>query len=221
MLATESVVLRLCEGRPVPARVRVDAIPSLATEKGVIGSALAGSMLDGVPEGGLRVERGRLVRFPVAGARQQLTTPSGDTVATAALPTGDLLGAWRASNADSVIAATSAIPSGTVVRVVFPVLSVLLSWSALRRFAISRVARIPIPERGLPREFSWGHARVEWDDGTSREGWLRLGDAQQFTEAATAEVARRLLEGRAEHGAYTPGALFGASLATDVGAQFL
>ena len=221
MLATESVVLRLCEGRPAPARVRVDAIPSLATEKGVIGSALAGSMLDGVPEGGLRVERGRLVRFPVAGARQQLTTPSGDTVATAALPTGDLLGAWRASNADSVIAATSAIPSGTVVRVVFPVLSVLLSWSALRRFAISRVARIPIPERGLPREFSWGHARVEWDDGTSREGWLRLGDAQQFTEAATAEVARRLLEGRAEHGASTPGALFGASLATDVGAQFL
>ena len=221
MLATESVVLRLCEGRPAPARVRVDAIPSLATEKGVIGSALAGSMLDGVPEGGLRVEQGRLVRFPVAGARQHLTTPSGDTVATAALPTGDLLGAWRASNADSVIAATSAIPSGPAVRVVFPVLSVLLRWSALRRFAISRVARIPIPERGLPREFSWGHARVEWDDGTSREGWLRLGDAQQFTEAATAEVARRLLDGRAEPGAYTPGALFGASLATDVGAQFV
>ena len=68
VLATESVVLRMCEGRPAPARVRVDAIPSLATEKGVIGSALAGSMLDGAPAGGLRVEHGRLVRFPVAGA---------------------------------------------------------------------------------------------------------------------------------------------------------
>jgi short subunit dehydrogenase-like uncharacterized protein len=221
MLATESVVLRLCEGRPAPARVRVDAIPSLATEKGVIGSALAGSMLDGAPEGGLRVEQGRLVRFAVAGARQQLTTPAGDTVTTAALPLGDLLGAWLASNADSVIAATSAIPSGPVVRVVFPALSLLLRWSALRRFAISRVARIPIPERGLPREFSWGHARVEGNDGTIREGWLRLGDAQHFTEAATAEVARRLLEGRAEPGAYTPGALFGPSLASDVGAEFV
>jgi len=73
----------------------------------------------------------------------------------------------------------------------------------------------------LPREFSWGHARVEWNDGTSREGWLRLGDAQHFTEAATAEVARRLLEGRAEPGAYTPGALFGPSLASDVGAEFV
>ena len=73
----------------------------------------------------------------------------------------------------------------------------------------------------LPREFSWGHARVEWNDGTSREGWLRLGDAQHFTEAATAEVARRLLEGRAEPGTYTPGVLFGASLATDIGAEFV
>jgi hypothetical protein len=27
-----------------------------------------------------------------------------------------------------------------------------------------------------PREHSWGHARVEWADGTVREGWLRLGD---------------------------------------------
>jgi short subunit dehydrogenase-like uncharacterized protein len=33
VLATESVVFRVCEGRPAPARVRVDAIPSLATEK--------------------------------------------------------------------------------------------------------------------------------------------------------------------------------------------
>ena len=75
VLATESVVLRLCEGRPAPARVRVDAIPSLATEKGVIGSALAGSMLDGVPDGGRRVEHGRLVRFPVAGARATADHP--------------------------------------------------------------------------------------------------------------------------------------------------
>lgn len=120
VLATESVVLRVCDGRPAPARVRVDAIPSLATHKGVIGSALAGSMLDGVPEGGRRVEHGRLVRSPLAAAREQLTTPAGDTVSTAALPTGDLLAAWRGSKAASVVAASSVIPSGPAVRVGVP-----------------------------------------------------------------------------------------------------
>jgi short subunit dehydrogenase-like uncharacterized protein len=220
-LATESVVLRICQDRPAPARVRVDAIPSLATEKGFIGSALAGSMLDGAPDGGRRVEHARLVRFPVAGARQQLTTPSGDTVHTAALPTGDLLAAWRASNAESVVSATSAIPSGPAVRLGFPVVSFLMRSSVLRRFAIDRVAGISIPARERPREFSWGHARAEWLDGTIRDGWLRLGDAQDFTEAAAAEIARRLLGRQAPAGAYTPGAIFGASLATDVGGEFV
>jgi hypothetical protein len=220
VLATESVALRVCEGRPAPTRIRVDAIPSLATEKGVVGSALAGSMLDGVPNG-RKVEHGRLVRFPLAGARQQLTTPVGDAVSTSALPTGDLLAAWRASNADSVIAASSAIPSGPAVRVVLPTLSVLLRWSALRRFAIGRVARMPIGGSERPREFSWGPARAEWSAGTSREVWLRLGDAQHFTEASTAEIVRRLLVMQAQPGAYTPGALFGASLATDVGGEFV
>ena len=82
VLATESVVIQICAERSAPADVRVDAIPSLATEKGAIGSALAGSMLDGAHDGGRRVEHGRLVRFPLAGARQQFTTPSGDTAFT-------------------------------------------------------------------------------------------------------------------------------------------
>jgi short subunit dehydrogenase-like uncharacterized protein len=33
--ASESVVVKLCQGRPAPARVRVDMIPSLETEDGV------------------------------------------------------------------------------------------------------------------------------------------------------------------------------------------
>lgn len=221
VLATESAALRVCEGRSIPARVRVDAIPSLAMEDGVVGSALAGSMLDGAPEGGRRVERGRLERFPVAGARQQLTTPAGDQVTTSALPTGDLLAAWRASKADSVVAATSAIPSGPAVRAVFPILSVVMRSTVLRRAAIARLARVPMRARERTVEFSWGHARAEWADGTSAEAWLRLGDAQQFTETVTAEIARRLLEQHTPTGAYTPGALFGSSLATDLGAEFV
>lgn len=219
VLATESAVMRVCEGSSAPARVRVDAIPSLATEAGLVGSALAGSMLDGAPDGGRRVEHGRLVRSAVAGARRQLTTPTGDTVTTAALPTGDLLAAWRASKAESVISASSAVPSGLAARTVFPALSLLMRSTALRRFAIARVARIPIRASERSSEFSWGHARAEWNDGTNADAWLRLGDAQHFTETVGAEIARRLL--RQPHpGAYTPAALFGASLATDLGAQF-
>lgn len=221
VLATESAVIRLCAGRPTPARVRVDAVPSLAVENGVVGGALAGSMLDGAPDGGLRVHQGRLRRFPVAGARLRLTTPAGDVVTTASLPTGDLLAAWRASRAASVVSATSAIPSGPAVRALFPVVGLLLRPAVIRRFAIDRVARIELRQRPRPQEFSWGHARAEWADGTTAEAWLRLGDAQEFTEMSVAEIARRLTGGQGMPGAHTPAALFGADLAIDLGAVHL
>ena len=221
VVATESAVLRVCEGRPTPARIRVDAIPSLASHDGVFGEALAASMLEGAPQGGRRVERGRLVRSPVGAARRHLTTPAGAGVTTAALPTGELIAAWRGSGADSVTAASSVIPSGPAMRALYPALSVLLRPSVVRRFAIARLARVPLRERQRPTEYSWGHAYAEWPDGTSSDAWLRLGDAQEFTEAVAAETARRLLTQRSRPGAYTPAALFGASLATDVGAEFV
>jgi hypothetical protein len=62
---------------------------------------------------------------------------------------------------------------------------------------------------------------VHSDALVGREGWLRLDDAQHFTEAVTAEIARRLLERQAPPSACTPAALSGASLATDVGAEFV
>ena len=220
VLATEAPAIRVCADRVAPSRIRVDAVPSLATAGGVIGEALAGSMLDGAPDGGRRVEHGRLVRVAVAGARLRLTTPDGDQVAAASLPTGDLLAAWRASGASSVVAATAAFPSGPAMRALFPVLGVVLHSSALRRRAIGRLARVRLPEKDRPRPSSWGHARADWDDGSSGEVWMRIGDAQDFTEATAAEVARRLLSGP-RVGAFTPGALFGASLATDLGAEFV
>ena len=85
--ATESVVVQLTQrrseqlGQPsdpalteAPARVRVDMVPSLAIEAGVLGEALAGTILDGFPDArgrgryeGRRYENGRLVRAPIAG----------------------------------------------------------------------------------------------------------------------------------------------------------
>ena len=219
-LATETAAIVVCAGRAVPSALRVDAVPSLASAGDPIGQALAGSILDGAPDGGRRVRGGRLVRFPVAGARRVLTTPDGATVTTASLPSGELLAAWRASAAPSVESATSAIPSGLAVRAVFPAMGVALRSPALRRQAIARLARVRLPTETRPREWSWGHARAQWSDGTVREVWLRLGDAQEFTVAAAAEVAARLLA-PPRHGAFTPAALFGPSLATDLGAELI
>jgi hypothetical protein len=42
-----------------------------------------------------------------------------------------------------------------------------------------------------------------------------------FTAAVTARVARRLARNERRSGAYTPGALFEPSLATDVGGKFI
>ena len=220
VLATEAAVLRLCENRPAPTRVRVDAIPSLASDGGTIGEALAGSMLGSAHEGGRRVAHDRLVRAGVASARRRLTTPSGDVVTTSSVPTGDLLAAWRASGADEVVSGSSEIPSGPLIRAAFPLISLTLRSPALRRLAVARLARVPLPVRERPRKFSWGHAWAQWADRSTGEVWLRLPDAGQFYEDVAAETARRVLKGTSA-GAYTPGALFGATYATELGGEFI
>jgi short subunit dehydrogenase-like uncharacterized protein len=226
--ATESVVITLCQGRPAPARVRVDMIPSLETGAGVIGEALAGTLLDGLPgvEGGgrydgRRYQDGRLARMRLGGEAASLTLPDGARVTTAGMPLGELVAAQRASGAPSVISASSEVPASPVFRAVLPLATALLAIGPLRDFAKRRLAQVKLSARPRPREHSWGHARVEWADGTVREGWLRLGDAQTFTGAVPAEAARRLLAGEGRPGACTPAAIFGPSLALACGGEYL
>ena len=97
----------------------------------------------------------------------------------------------------------------------------LLNWTALRKFAERRLAAVKVGASGRPREHSWGHAVVTWANGDVREGWLRLGDAQAFTGAVPAELARRLLAGDGKPGAHTPAALFGPTLAESCGGEYL
>jgi short subunit dehydrogenase-like uncharacterized protein len=226
--ASESVVVRICEGRPAPARVRVDMVPSLEIEAGVIGEALAGTILDGLPgvEGGGRYEGrryrdGRLVRARIGGEVEHLTLPDGARVSTASIPLGELVAAQRASGAPSVTSASSESPSSPVVRALFPLAAALLAIGPVREFAKGRLARVRLSARERPRAHSWGHARVEWADGSVQEGWLRVGDAQVYTGAVPAEVARRLLNGEGQPGAYTPAALFGPSLALACGGEYV
>lgn len=66
--------MRLCEGRTAPEQVRVDMMPSLDTQAGMLGEALADTILDGIPgvEGGGRFQRRRyhngwLTAAPIGG----------------------------------------------------------------------------------------------------------------------------------------------------------
>jgi short subunit dehydrogenase-like uncharacterized protein len=221
VLATESVVLKLCEDRPGAARVRVDAVPMVEAEAGLVGPALAGSLLDGFAVGGRRYQGGRLVRARLGSDVERLTLPDGSAVQTIGVPTGELEAAGRASGAPFAVAASSEVPSGRAIRAILPAVAALLSLPALRNVAKRRLARVRVGPSERRREFSWAHARVEWPDGSIREGWLRAGEGMAFTAAVAAEVASRLGRNEGRPGAYTPGSLFGPDLATDAGGQFI
>jgi short subunit dehydrogenase-like uncharacterized protein len=214
--------------QPTPARVRVDMVPSLASEAGPVGAALAGTILEGLPgvDGGgrfqgRRYENGRLAPARIGGEVSHLVLPDGSRVTTAAMPLGELIAAQRASGAPDVVSASSEAPSAPVIRAIMPLALALLQIAPVRAFVTNRLARVQLKAHDRPREHSYGHAVIQWPDGTTREGWLQLGDAQAFTGAVPAEIARRLLAGQGRPGAHTPAALFGPSLAEACGARYL
>ena len=99
-------------------------------------------------------------------------------------------------------------------------LAPLFASRRVRDFAQRRLARVR-PGAPVHKRDSWGHARVQWSDGRTAEGWLRAGEAMAFTNAVTTAVALRLAASECRPGAYTPGALFGAGLAVRAGGEFI
>ncbi|GLZ47547.1 membrane protein [Actinomycetospora sp. NBRC 106375] len=221
IVAAEAAVTALCRDRPVPAAVRTDTVPSLASDGGRVGEALAASLIDALPDGGRRYRDGRLVRTRLGADAAEVALPDGDRVTTVGAPFGDLVAAWRASGAPDVVAATSELPSSPPARVALPLAGAVLSIGPLRRVARRRFAEVSLPARDRPREHSWARATGRWDDGTAREQWLRLGDASEFTSTAAAVVATRLAAGRARPGADTPVAALGLDVATEAGGTLL
>ena len=220
VLATESVVLKLRAGQPDAARVRVDALAAVDPEPGQLGEALAASVLGVFATGGRRYEEGRLVRSRSMGDFEILALPDGSRVGTAAGAWGELEAARRASGASFAIAASTLAPPTPILRAVLPSVLKLLQVTAVRRFAVRQVAAVKLKPSAQP-PVSWAHARLEWQSGQRRDGWLRMGDAMTFTIDVLAEVAMRLARGEGQPGAYTPGALFGADLARAAGGEFL
>ncbi|MFF0345863.1 hypothetical protein [Kribbella sp. NPDC004875] len=221
VLGTEAVVALLCADRATPRDVRVDALPSVAIEGGRLGEALAQSIVSGLTTGGLRYENGQRVPARLAADPRLHALPDGQTAKSAGGPTGELLAAHLASGAPNVVATSGLVPSAPVVRAILPVAGALLRIPAVRRFAVRRMAAAEVKPAPRPREHSWGHAVVTWPDGTTREAWLRAGDAMEFTANATAETAVRLARGEGRPGAYTPAGALGAELAEAAGAKFV
>ncbi|MEU4837477.1 hypothetical protein [Nocardia testacea] len=221
VVGTEAIVARLCENRPVPSRVRVDTFASAAVEQGVLGTALATSIVDSFAMGGRRYEDGRLVKTRLGAEIHHLTLPDGQRMSSVGVPSGELMAAHRVSGALSVSATSGLIPASPAVRAALPLLSAILRVRAVRTFAIGRMAGIKTKAAPRPRPHTWGHAVITWPDGTVREGWLRAGDAMEFTSAVAAQTALQLAAGKGRPGAHTPAAALGPDLATAAGADFV
>ncbi len=229
VLATESIVLKLCEGQPPAARVRVDAMATVEPEAGRMGTALAATIIDVLAAGGRRYEHGRLVRPRLLSDLESLRPPDGSRIKTATGPSGELEAARRASGAPFAVAASSMVPASAILRAILPAILPLLKITLLRNLAIRQVAGIELKpkrrEKAKPkerrREFSWAHAQVQWASGAHGEGWLRTGDAHVFATNVAVEVARRLACNEGQPGAYTPGALFGPGLAAAAGGKLI
>lgn len=221
VLATEAVVAKLCEGRPAPSAVRVDALASVAVEAGAVGVALAASVVDALTTGGRRYEHGRLTPARLGADPRTHTLPDGETAKSAGGPSGELVAAQRASGAPSVTVTSGLVPTSPVVRALVPLLGRVVSIPVVRRFAVRRLARVTTKAAPRPRTHSWGHAVVTWPDGTTREGWLRAGEGMDFTTAVVAEVAARLARGEGKPGAHTPASALGADVAEAAGGTFL
>ncbi|RXH56188.1 putative integral membrane protein [Granulicella sibirica] len=217
VLGTESVVLKLCEGQPPAAKVRVDSVASVRAS-GLLGATVAQTIVEGIPYGGRRYANGKLKRALAGDDQEEFSLPDGSTAVTRLIATGELEAARRASGASDVVAAFPAVPGG-LLRFIIPVVAPLLSIPAVRGFATARLATLVPP--ASKTEISWARARVEWPDGSVRIGWLRAGDGYDFLAKVSAGVAQRLLDGQGRPGYFTPGALFGTQLAVDAGGTFV
>jgi short subunit dehydrogenase-like uncharacterized protein len=129
--------------------------------------------------------------------------------------------AWILGGAPSVIATSALAPTSALARAILPAAGAALSIPALRRLAVRRLASVTTRAAPRPRPHSWGHAVVEWPDGTRREGWLRADDAMDYTADAVTAVVARLADGPRPAGAYTPAAAFGPEMAAAAGGTFI
>jgi short subunit dehydrogenase-like uncharacterized protein len=217
VLATETLVIGVRGDRPAAQSATIAALPAVDE----MGSAVLASVIDAVAHGGRRYRDGHLVRSRLGADQARIPLPDLPARDALAVPSGELEAAHRASGAGDVLAYSSEVPSGRMVRALLPVVSALLAVRPIRaglQWFVSRTRLRPPVKSG---EVSWAYARLKWGDGTQREAWLRTGEGYGFTAKVAAHTAARISNGAAKAGAFTPGALFGTDLARDAGAEII
>lgn len=218
VLAAESLVLKLCKDRQSAARVRVDLAPYIEAP-GRMGETFASTIVDGMRVGAHVYEDGQLAGVRLGDHSATLVAPNGSAIRTGAVSSGDLEAVVRASGAPFTVVASNMAPTTPIARAAMSAILFLLGFRSVREFTKRRMANIIAPPPKGPVKPSWAHARVEWADGTIREGWLRAGEGMAFTSMVASEVALRLARNEGIPGAFTPGTLFGPELAEAVGAE--
>jgi short subunit dehydrogenase-like uncharacterized protein len=217
VLATEALVIELRGDRPPAACVSVAALPVVDA----MGSAVLASAIDAIGDGGWRYRHGQLVRTRLGADHARIPLPNSPARDALAVPTGELEAARRASGALDVLAYSSEVPSGPVVRTVLPLVSALLAVRPIRGGVQRLVSRLRLSPPVKSGDVSWAYARLEWLDGSQAQAWLRTGEGYGFTAKVAAHTAARITDGSVAAGAFTPGALFGAELARAAGAEII
>jgi short subunit dehydrogenase-like uncharacterized protein len=217
VLATEALAIELRSGRHAPARAMVAAMPAVHE----LGSSVLASAVDAIAYGGRQYRDSRLVRSRLGAHHERIPIPNAGPREVVAVPTGELEAARRATNAGDVIAYSSEVPSGPIVRFAMPVVSALLALRPIRVVVHRLIGRMRLTPPVKPGDVSWAYARLEWADGSHRDAWLRTGEGYAFTARVAALTAKQLAEGSAACGSFTPGALFGADLARQAGGDIV
>jgi short subunit dehydrogenase-like uncharacterized protein len=217
VLASESLVLELRGDRPPAAHAIVAALPSVQG----FGSSVLASAVDAIAYGGRRYRDGQLVRRRLGADHERIPVPNAHAREALAVPTGELEAAQRASGAANVIAYSSEVPTGSLVRAVLPAVSALLALRPIRAGVQRLIGRVRLKPPAKAADVSWAYARLEWADGSQRQAWLRTGEGYAFTARVTALATERLADGTVMPGAFTPGALFGAELAKLAGGEIV
>jgi short subunit dehydrogenase-like uncharacterized protein len=217
VLATEALVVELRGDGSPAARAMVAALPAVQQ----LGPSVLASAVDAIAYGGRRYRDGRLVRRRLGADYERIPVPDSPARDALAVPTGELEAARRASGADDVLAYSSEVPTGPLVRAVLPAVSALLAVRPIRAGIQRLISRMRLTPPAKAGDVSWAYARLEWADGSRREAWLRTGEGYAFTARVAALAAERLGDGTAAPGAFTPGALFGAELARLAGGELV
>ncbi|MDQ0393758.1 NAD(P)H-binding protein [Labrys monachus] len=218
VLATESIVLKLCADQPPAKRVRIDNLASVKAD-GTLGDTVAATIVDNLSYGGRCYQDGRLKRVRMGYQPDRFAVPDGTNAVTGGASTADLEAARRASGASDIVAGAELAPTSPVIAALAGFIGALSRFGFIRRQLQRSFAKMPnTPPK---RNTSWARAVVEWPGDRRRVGWLRAGDAYDFLAKASAETATRLADQKGKPGVYTPGGLFGAELAELAGAMFI